>query len=352
MQCNEARRILAAATAGAAPDAVLAAHLTGCAECRQAAAGLEALERSLADSNVRASRALQAALLAVPARERRMRILVPLTVPLAGIACALGAGVIWLMLRLPGSGVASLPPVAAPATVAAPASTARIADAPHASPSTQPQSSPAPAHATRAPIATALAFAAPSAPPPVAPAAPRASPRGSPGDDMSPTAATGVTDPAPTEEPTGTDAGPSPSPVSDAGIAVTPTGAEFLPPAETATPEGATPPGASPPPPEQPSPTDARALPQTPTVGIPFPTATQGPRATQPPPTRSPTATITPTLTATHTPTPSLGNEGHARRRSDEASPSGLRGAAPALWAGTVAWEPDRRGRPRRIRAT
>lgn len=88
---------------GAADRAAFEAHLAACPGCRAAWGTETRLHAAWATegASLAPSRALQAALLAVPTRERRLRALVPLTLPLAMLCCFGGSLAIWF--AVPGA---------------------------------------------------------------------------------------------------------------------------------------------------------------------------------------------------------------------------------------------------------
>lgn len=102
MGCDRFADRLTAAARGAldpADMADLAAHLDVCEACRAALATEQRIALAWAATPaIRPSRALQQALLAVPAHERRRRRLVPLMLPLAMLLCLFGSAVTWLAL--------------------------------------------------------------------------------------------------------------------------------------------------------------------------------------------------------------------------------------------------------------
>lgn len=104
MKCEDARRLIDRTVTGSdAEEAALAAHLAQCPDCRALADTERRIRLAFgAERELRPSRALQTALLAVPSRERRLRRLVPLALPLTGLICVAATLLTWQLLpRLP-----------------------------------------------------------------------------------------------------------------------------------------------------------------------------------------------------------------------------------------------------------
>jgi hypothetical protein len=267
LTCDAAQALLEpGAAADPAARSALAEHLAGCAGCRALAASEERLRRALAaDRTLAPSRALQAALLEVPRRERRRRALVPLLLPLAGLVCAASTALVWL--TLPGG----TPPPVAQATP-----TAAIAAAERESPTRPPDAatpSPAP-DATRRP-----ATATPAAAGPLARAATATVPALAMHRTATPIAL------AQLPLPTGAPADPTPfGPTRPAASATPPPEKRIVTPRETTTPTGpAEEPIGTPSPPPSVPPRSGEIPSRTPTLPI-TPDASRGP-------TTSPTAT-------------------------------------------------------------
>lgn len=359
MGCDRFADRLTAAARGAldpADMADLAAHLDVCEACRAALATEQRIALAWAATPaIRPSRALQQALLAVPAHERRRRRLVPLMLPLAMLLCLFGSAVTWLALPFArpgevavatapagrdGAGRATGTPLSKGSAHPTPtvsrgdgerAADAAVADTaitgatpPHI-PRMAPVAAPAPGVATQVAIAAPTPVAAiagtgrrkaraPEVEPPAATGPdPRMDPSPTPADDPNkgltspgtPPPA-GTAPPEPTSEgrtpirPTGTPGGgppaTTPGPPMDTPAAPTPTRAGSGLPTRTPTP----------PAPVRPSPTPVPLLPTAPpaTGRPPGPTATDSPGAPPSTPTAAPMASPTQVVQPTVQPTP------------------------------------------------
>lgn len=113
------------------------AHAAACADCRRRLAVETRLQADLGGPPLlKPSRALQAALLAVPRRERRTRALVPLAaLPAAMVLCAAGSLALWWLVpgladRQAGRTLPTASLAIAPATPTAPASSGDLRPSP------------------------------------------------------------------------------------------------------------------------------------------------------------------------------------------------------------------------------
>ncbi|MFQ5459846.1 MAG: anti-sigma factor family protein, partial [Anaerolineae bacterium] len=142
MDHDTARRLIDAGGDTPADDAALEAHLAACPACRRQAMAEDVLAASLAGDSLAPSRQLQQALLAIPRRERRLHLLALLTVPMAGVACLAGAGVLALMLQGRAGDRSSRragPTAMATGLAAPPAASAPPAEAGGTAPATTPR---------------------------------------------------------------------------------------------------------------------------------------------------------------------------------------------------------------------
>jgi hypothetical protein len=315
---------LLAGTAEAGVQAAFEAHLAGCAECRAARASEAQLRAAFATTReIRPSRALQSALLAVPARERRTRALVPLALPTALLICGCGTLAGWLMIpgggpgnvaqdsttpTSQGSGPASTDPSTGPGRVTSDRSPTRPAGMPvgngrPADPRAQgalpagPAPTPIARPAAAAGVATQIAMGSgPVAPGPGSRGGRRDSgSRSTPG--TTPTDLKALTDgpaagrqgsPTTPTEP-GTEPGilPGPSATVDPSATRDPGVLPPTVPTETAAPA---------------SPSPSRSMFTATHTPTPMARATQTPRPTRPPPTSAPAPSSAPTSTVGSTP--------------------------------------------------